>query len=156
MTGTRVYQVHKLHQHIPRAPHNMFGRTLLCIYNDQPINQQKKTKTTDRNGTPTYTISKDGYSTQSENDDENQDSQSPIQKTATKPNQQQIRNQRSTMDIQQTNINTRKARTNATKPEHKIDNPTPALDNNNFPQLPKQTLKKTTNNNRKPQTKNIK
>ena len=27
MTGTRVYQVNKLHQHIPWVPHNMFGRT---------------------------------------------------------------------------------------------------------------------------------
>ena len=34
-TGTRVYQVSKL-QHIPRKLCNMFGRTVICIYNDQP------------------------------------------------------------------------------------------------------------------------
>ena len=42
-------------------------------------------------------------------------------------------------NIQQTNITTRKARTNATKPEYKIDNQKPTLDS--FPQLPKQTQK---------------
>ena len=42
-------------------------------------------------------------------------------------------------NIQQTNITTRKARTNATKPEYKIDNQKPTLDS--FPQLPKQTHK---------------
>ena len=147
MTGTRDYR--SLHQHIPQIQHKMFGRTLLCIYDDQPINQQKKTKTTYTNQTPSYTDTEDEYSTQSENDDENQDSRSPVQKTATKPDQKQTRNYRSITDnqknitkkIQQTNITTRKARTNATKPEYKIGNPTPTLDNNNFPQLPKQTEK---------------
>ena len=45
------------------------------------------------------------------------------------------------MDIQQTNITIRKARTNVTESECKIDNPTPTLDNNNFSQLPKRTQK---------------
>ena len=74
MTGTRVYQVKTLHQHIPLVLHTMFGRTLLCIYDDQPINQQRKRKATYRNRAPTYTNTNDKYSTESENDDENQDS----------------------------------------------------------------------------------
>ena len=92
MTGTRDYQVNTLHQHIPQIQHKMFRRTLLCIYDDQPINQQKKTKTTYTNQTPSYTDTEDEYSTQSKNEDENQDSRSPVQKTATKPDQKQTRN----------------------------------------------------------------
>ena len=118
MTGTRVYQVKTLHHHIPLVLHNMFGKTLLCIYDDQPINQQRKTKTTYRYRTPTYTNTNDKYLTESENDDENQDSWSRIRKTATKPNQQETKNQQPIMDsqqniekiIRQTNITTRKVR----------------------------------------------
>ena len=121
----------------------MFGRTLLCIYDGQPINLQKKTKTTYRNRALTYTDTEDEYSTQSENDDENQDSRSAIRKTATKPNQRSIMDNQKYSDknIQHTNTTTRKARTNAKNPEYKIDNPMPTLDNNNFPQLQKQTEK---------------
>ena len=78
MTGTRVYQVKKLHQHIPRILPNMCGRKILCIYDDQPIIQQRNTKTTYRNRTPTYTDTKDQYSKKSKTDDENQDSRSPF------------------------------------------------------------------------------
>ena len=39
-TGTRVYQVSKLHQHIPRKIYNMFGRTVIGIYNNQPKTTQ--------------------------------------------------------------------------------------------------------------------
>ena len=34
-TGTRVYQVSKLYQHIPRYIQNMFRRTVKCIYDKQ-------------------------------------------------------------------------------------------------------------------------
>ena len=39
-TGTRVYQITKLYQHIPRRLPNMFGRTIICIYDLQPEQQQ--------------------------------------------------------------------------------------------------------------------
>ena len=35
-TGTLVYQVSKLYQHLPRHINDMFGRTVLCIYDNQP------------------------------------------------------------------------------------------------------------------------
>ena len=45
-TGTRVYQINKLYQHIPRRLPNTFGRTIICIYDLQPeqeqYNQQRK------------------------------------------------------------------------------------------------------------------
>ena len=64
-----------------------------------------------------------------------------LQQNQTKNKQETNDQARITKKILQTNITTRKARTNATKPEYKIGNPTPTLDNNNFPQLPKQTEK---------------
>ena len=123
MTGTRVYQVTKLHQDIPHILHNMFGRAILYIYHNHPMNQQRKTKTTYRNRTPIYTDTEDEDSTQSETDDKNQDSPHPIPRTTTTSNYQQTTNQSSTVDnqnkigknIQQTNITTRKVKTNATK-----------------------------------------
>ena len=87
------------------------------------MNQQRKTKTTYRNRTPIYTDTEDEDSTQSETDDKNQDSPHPIPRTTTTSNYQQTTNQSSTVDnqnkigknIQQTNITTRKVKTNATK-----------------------------------------
>ena len=35
-TGTRVYQVTRLYQHIPRRLPNMFGRSVVSIYDKQP------------------------------------------------------------------------------------------------------------------------
>ena len=46
-TGTRVYQVTRQYQHIPRLSQNMFGRTIVCIYDKQPEekeNQERKKK----------------------------------------------------------------------------------------------------------------
>ena len=39
-TGTRVYQITKLYQHIPRRLPNTFGRTIICIYDIQPEQQE--------------------------------------------------------------------------------------------------------------------
>ena len=46
-TGTRVYQVNRLYQHIPRHIKDMFGRSVLCIYDNQPTDQPRP-----RNNTP--------------------------------------------------------------------------------------------------------
>ena len=46
-TGTRVYQVTRQYQHIPRLSQNMYGRTIVCIYDKQPEekeNQERKKK----------------------------------------------------------------------------------------------------------------
>ena len=47
-TGTRCYQVEKLHSHIPRL-NNMFGRTVICIYYGQPIDSRNPNKNQKRN-----------------------------------------------------------------------------------------------------------
>ena len=47
-TGTRCYRIEKLHSHIPRL-NNMFGRTVICIYDDQPIDSRNPHKNRNRN-----------------------------------------------------------------------------------------------------------
>lgn len=39
--GTRVYQVSKLHQHVPAKLYNIFGRTVISIDNNQPKKQSR-------------------------------------------------------------------------------------------------------------------
>ena len=39
-TGTRVYWINKLYQHTPGRLPNMFGRTIMCIYDLQPEQQE--------------------------------------------------------------------------------------------------------------------
>ena len=47
-TGTRCYQVEKLHNHIPRL-NNMFGRTVIWIYDEQPTDSTNPHKNRNRN-----------------------------------------------------------------------------------------------------------
>ena len=47
-SGTRVYQVNRLYQHIPRHIKDMFGRSVLCIYDNQPIDQPRPRNNTNR------------------------------------------------------------------------------------------------------------
>ena len=107
---------------------------------NQSINKEKQLTETEHRHTPILRTN----TQQSEIEDKNQDSQSLVRKNTTTSNQQQARKQPSITDnqknieknIQEANITTRK-----TKPDYKIDNPTPTLDDYNFPHLPKQTEK---------------
>ena len=141
MTGTHVYQVKKLHQHIPCILPNMFGRkSYVYMTTNQSTNKekQKQLTETEHRHTPTPKTN-------------TQKNPKPMTKTKIHDThfEKLQQNQLSIIDnqknieknIQQTNITTRKAITNSAKPYYKIDNPTPTLDNNNFPQLPKQTEK---------------
>ena len=47
-TGTRVYQVNRLYQHIPRHINDMFGQSVLCIYDNQLTDQPRQRKNTNR------------------------------------------------------------------------------------------------------------
>ena len=46
--GTRVHQVNRLYQHLPRHINEMFGQTVLCIYDNQPTNQFRQRNNTNR------------------------------------------------------------------------------------------------------------
>ena len=82
-TGTRVYQVSKLHQHIPRKLYNMFGRTIICIYNDQP-NDNPRQRKPKYNPTETYS-EYDTDTTQTESDIESENETQNQAETQNKP-----------------------------------------------------------------------
>ena len=56
-TGTRVYQVTRLYQHIPRRLPNMFGRSVVSIYDKQP--EQKEYQQQQKQQQNTYNKSTD-------------------------------------------------------------------------------------------------
>ena len=47
-TGTQVYQVNRLYQHLPRYINDMLGRSGLCIYNNQLTDQSRERNNTNR------------------------------------------------------------------------------------------------------------
>ena len=47
-TGTQVYQVNRLYQHLPRHINEMFGWTVLCIYENQPTDQPRQRNNTNK------------------------------------------------------------------------------------------------------------
>ena len=57
-TGTRVYQVTRLYQHIPRRLPNMFGRSVVSIYDKQPEQKEyhQQNKKQRQNTTKAQTI----------------------------------------------------------------------------------------------------
>ena len=93
--GTRVYQINKLYQHIPRRLPNTFGRTIICIYDIQPeqeqYNQQRRQRQT-HNRKPTQQTSEQSTSTDTESD-ENTDNQWKQQRYYRKKQNQQKRKQ---------------------------------------------------------------
>ena len=133
-TGTRVYQVTKLHQHIPRKLYNMFEKTIICIYNDQP-NNNSRPKKPEFTPNETYTdYETDTTQTQSDtesgNDTENQAEtqnkpQNKPQKEAKKPEQ----------NIHQ-NVTRRKQYQKTNKPEFTMDKTPPENNKENYPTIP--------------------
>ena len=86
LTGTRVYRVHSIVQHIPRFI-SLFGRQIKCIYTNKP-------ETTDNyRRNPTYNDDSTDTETESENDthnhnnNENQNTNIENKQTQNKPQQ---------------------------------------------------------------------
>ena len=80
-TGTRVYQVNRLYQHLPRHINDMFGRTVLYIYDNQPTDQPREKNNTNRSYCPRQRTT-NRYSTTNEentNSDNQPDSESKNQ-----------------------------------------------------------------------------
>ena len=93
-TGTRVYQITKLYQHIPRRLPNTFGRTIICIYDIQPEQQEYNINCKQHqqnNKTQTYQTPEN--STSDTNSDENTDNQWQQQRYFRKKQNQQKRKQ---------------------------------------------------------------
>ena len=95
-TGTRIYQITKLYQHIPRRLPNTFGRTIVWIYDLQPEQleyNQNRRQCQPRNKTLTQQQTSE-QSTNSETDsDENTDNWWQQQRHYRKKQNQQKRKQ---------------------------------------------------------------
>ena len=131
-TGTRVYQVSKLHQHIPRKLYNMFGRTVICIYNDQPNGNQRELQRLKRTYyTPTETQSdkdENQYETgtpQTECETESENETDKQAETQDNPTNKSQRDANNTEENIHKNVTRRKQNQNPHKPEHTMDKTPP-------------------------------
>ena len=132
-TGTRVYQVSKLHQHLPRKLYNMFGRTVICIYNDQPNDYQRQRKPK-YNPLETYSeydtdTTQTDSDTQSENETQNQ------AETQNKPNNKLQKNLNKDGQNIHKNVTRRKQQQHANKSEFTIDKTPPENNEENYPTI---------------------
>ena len=127
-TGNRVYQITKLYQHIPRRLPNTFGRTIICIYDIQPeqeqYNQQKNRQRQPRNRRPTHQQTSEQPTTTDTESDENTDNQWKQQRYYRKKQNQQKRKQTN-------NITQRRNR-------YQTQQQPPDVNDKNYPQLPPQ------------------
>ena len=126
-TGTRVYQINKLYQHIPQRLLNTFGRTIVCIYDLQPEQQeynQNRRQYRQNNRKQTYQTS--ANTTSNTDSDENTENQWQQQRHYRKKQNQQKR--------RQNNYNNVTQRRN--KYNHEIDQPPPPPPGNQHSKLP--------------------
>ena len=156
-TGTRVYQVNRLYQHIPRQIKDMFGRTILCIYDNQHTDNFKKRNNTKKSyyykqrttrHYPTQNkedTTDDNYSdSENESESENQKNQQQQETTTTTTNenqqQYQIETQNQTQkettnsQQQQENVTIRKHKTTPTT-QYQINKESPPKTNENYPEI---------------------
>ena len=116
-TGTRVYQINKLYQHIPWRLPNTFGRTIVCMYDLEPEQQeynQNRRQYRQNNRKQTYQTS--ANTTSDTDSDENTENQWQQQRHYRKKQNQQKR--------RQNNYNNVTQRRN--KYNHQIDQPPPS------------------------------
>ena len=162
-TDTRVYQVNRLYQHLPRHINEMFGRTVLCIYDNQPTDQSRQRNNTKRsyyhrqrttNHYPTQNegnTSDDNYSdSENESERENQQKQQQQETAITTMNENQQQNQaenqdqkqKETMNSQQReNVTIRKHKTTSTT-QHQINKEPSPKTTENYPEIQKATAVK--------------
>ena len=86
LTGTRVYRVHSIVQHIPRLI-SLFGRQIKCIYTNQPeiTDNYRRNPTYNDDSTDTETESEND--THNQNNNENQNTNIENKQTQNKPQQ---------------------------------------------------------------------
>ena len=142
-TRTRVYQVSKLHQHIPRKLYNMFGRTVICIYNDQPNRNQRELQRLKRTYyTPTETQSDEDENqyetetTQTESETESENETEKIAETQDNPTNKSQRDANNTEENIHKNVTRRKQNQNPHKPEYTMDKTPPEKNDENYPTIP--------------------
>ena len=132
-TGTRVYPIHKLYQHIPRRLPNTFGRTIVCIYDIQPEQQeynQQRRQRQPRNKTPIQQQTTEQPTSTDTDSDENTDNQWQQQRYYRKKQNQQKRKQTNKIH---NNITQRRDKRN-----YQIEQQPPDINDENYPQLSQQ------------------
>ena len=132
-TGTRVYQVSKLHQHIPRKLYNMFGRTIICIYNDQP-NDNPRQRKPKYNPTETYS-EYDTDTTQTESDIESENETQNQAETQNKPKNKPQKDLKKYEQNIHKNVTRRKREQHTNKPEFTMDKTPPENNEENYPTI---------------------
>ena len=132
-TGTRVYQINKLSEHIPRRLPNTFGRTIICIHDLQPeqeqYNQQRRQRQT-RNRKPTQQQTSEQPTSTDTDSDVNTDNQWQQQRYYRKKQNQQKRKQTNKIH---NNITQRR-----NKPNYQIEQQPPDINDKNYPHLSQQ------------------
>ena len=154
-TGTQVYQVNRLYQHLPRYINDMLGRSVLCIYNNQLTDQSSERNNTNRSHYHRERTT-DRYSTQNErntNNDNQSDSESENQQQQQEPNttttnKTQQENHAEIRELQpqettnthqqQKNVTIRRAKTTPTTQYH-INKEPPLKTTDNYPEIQKTT-----------------
>ena len=154
-TGTLVYQVSKLYQHLPRHINDMFGRTVLCIYDNQPTdwpgqrnntNRYYRQKKTNHYSTQNERHTNKENQSESENESENENQQNQQQQKTTitttneiqqqnqTENQNQKQKETTNSQQQQENITVRKHKNPSTK-QYQINKEPPPKNNENYPEI---------------------
>ena len=154
-TRTRVYQVNKLYQHLPHHINDMFGRTVLCIYDNQPTDRPGQRNNTNRyyrqkktNHYPTqnerHTNKENQSESENESENENQQNQQQQKPTTTTTNeiqqqnqtenQNQKQNETTNSQQQQENITVRKHKNPSAK-QYQINKEPPPKNNENYPEI---------------------
>ena len=129
-TGTRVYQINKQYQHIPRRLPNMLGRTIICIYHIQPEEQEyyeRERKQRQQNNRTQYQQSPDNSDNTNTDSDEDTDNPWKQQRYYRKKQNQQKRKQN------KKNFNNVTQRQNIHT--HQTNQQPPEKNEQNYPQL---------------------
>ena len=142
-TGTRVYQVSKLHQHIPRKLYNMFGRTIICIYNDQP-NDNPRQRKPKYNPTETYS-EYDTDTTQTESDIESENETQNQAETQNKPKNKPQKDLKKYEQNIHKNVTRRKREQHTNKPEFTMNKTPPENNEENYPTISNRNTKQKQN-----------
>ena len=125
-TGTRVYQITKLYQHIPRCLPNMFGRTIICIYDLQPEQQKYNKNRRQRQASTQQQTSEQTTDTDTDSD-ENTDNQWQQPRHYRKKQNQQKRKE---INKIHNNITQRRDKGN-----YQMEQQPPDINDENYPQI---------------------
>ena len=152
-TGTRAYQANRPQQHLPRQSKEMIGRTVLCNYDNQPIDQSRQRNNTNRsyyhrprttNHYPTQNegnMNNDNHSDSESENQQQQETTNEIQQQNQAENRDQKQKETTNSEQQQENVTIRKHKTTSTA-QCQINKEPPPKTNDHYPEIQKITAAK--------------